>query len=134
MTAALLDTSILIAQFSGDETPPDLTGFDDLLVSSLSYSEMMFGLGAATDIDVYRERERRLRKIIEVFGEGLPFTDDCAFRIDQITRDVVRSGKNPRGRRIDHMIAAVAIAHDLTVVTRNASDFQEIAGLRVEVR
>jgi tRNA(fMet)-specific endonuclease VapC len=33
---------------------------------------------------------------------------------------------------IDLQIAAVAIAHDLTLVTNNSADFQHIRGLRVE--
>jgi tRNA(fMet)-specific endonuclease VapC len=33
---------------------------------------------------------------------------------------------------VDLMIAAVAIVHDLTLVTHNTADFQNIPGLRME--
>jgi len=37
---------------------------------------------------------------------------------------------DPKGRR-DSMIAATALAHGLTLVTRNTRDFERIAGLRL---
>ena len=39
-------------------------------------------------------------------------------------------GKPPPG--FDLMIASVALAHDLTLVTHNTRDFQNIPGLRLE--
>ena len=33
---------------------------------------------------------------------------------------------------VDLMIAAVALVHDLTLVTNNTKDFQNIPGLRLE--
>ena len=34
--------------------------------------------------------------------------------------------------RVDLMIASVALFHDLTMVTHNTADFQNIPGLRLE--
>lgn len=131
---ALLDTNIVLAQFSSDENPVDLSGFEDLRLSSLSYSEMLAGLGSLTDIEVYRERHARLRKVQYVYGEGIPYNDRCAEAMEWVIQDVRVAGRNPRARLIDSMLAATAIAHDLTLVTRNEADFRGIRNLRIEVR
>jgi hypothetical protein len=57
---ALLDTSILIASKSETEPAPDLSGFDDLMVSSLSWSEPVMGLHSAKSLGEYKRRARRL--------------------------------------------------------------------------
>ena len=41
-------------------------------------------------------------------------------------------GKGVTVPTADLMIAAVALAHDLTLVTHNTADFQAIPGLRLE--
>ncbi len=38
-----------------------------------------------------------------------------------------------RAKVFDRVIAATAIAHDLTLVTINGADFREIPGLKLEV-
>lgn len=131
---ALLDTNIVLAHFNSDEEPVELGGFDDLRLSTLSYSEMLAGLGSVTDIEVYRERHTRLRKVQFVYGEGIPYDDRCAEAMERVIQDVRLAGRNPRARLIDSMLAATAIAHDLVLVTRNEADFRGIRHLHVDVR
>lgn len=38
-----------------------------------------------------------------------------------------------RSRVVDRMIAATAIAHDLTLITINGGDFRDVPGLKLEV-
>ncbi len=40
--------------------------------------------------------------------------------------------KHPRAGTMDLKIAAICLAHDATLLTRNVADFETIAGLRVE--
>jgi predicted nucleic acid-binding protein len=49
-----------------------------------------------------------------------------------ILAHVSDAGGDVKSRRFDRMIAATALAHGLAVLTRNASDLADLAGL-VEV-
>jgi tRNA(fMet)-specific endonuclease VapC len=72
-----------------------------------------------------------------------PITDDL-FRAltilpfgeqDAEATAIVRANLKRRGRPIaayDALIAGPALAHDLTLVTSNFREFQQIAGLRIE--
>jgi tRNA(fMet)-specific endonuclease VapC len=75
---------------------------------------------------------RLLSKIEELIldVEVLPFDGLCAERFG-----IVRGGLLQRGLPVgtaDLMIAAVALVHDLTLVTHNTSDFQHVPNLRLE--
>lgn len=60
----------------------------------------------------------------------LDFDPICAYEFGRINGQLLQQGitVNP----VDLMIAAVAICHDLTLVTHNTRDFQRIAGLRLD--
>lgn len=133
MTGALVDTSILIAT-GGEEPPPDLSGFGGLQVSSISYAELAGGIAVARGLARAR-RQARFSDIQRVYGDGLPFDDDCAREYLLLTELVVAAGGGHRAHTLDRMIAATARAHRLTVVTRNLSDFRLMSDLiRVEER
>lgn len=132
---ALLDSSVLIARESQDEPAPDLSSFDSLVVSSLSWSELTKGLHATSDLLTFKARLARFAALREAFGTGVPFDDACVLAYDDLLRQVVARGGSARAHVLDRMIAATALAHDLTVVTRDASGFANMEGLvRVESR
>ena len=60
----------------------------------------------------------------------VPFDADCSKTFGQLRGAQLRDGRLVGA--LDLMIAAVAITHDLTLVTHNAKDFRTIPGLRVE--
>ena len=126
---ALLDTSVLIALRSAGETPPELSGFDDLCVSSLSWNELTLGIAAARDLPTYKQRSFRLDVLQRTYGEGLAYDESCVEMFGQVLDRVVQRGGDPRAHRYDRMLAATAMAHDLTLVTRNAGDFRILDGL-----
>jgi tRNA(fMet)-specific endonuclease VapC len=73
-----------------------------------------------------------LQKIADLLKDVrvLDFDHDCAEQFGK-----VRGGLLQRGISIptaDLMIAAVALTHNLTLVTNNTSDFQNIPGLRLD--
>ena len=70
-----------------------------------------------------------LTKFFEPFT-SLPFDDLCAAHYGMIRADLERQG-NPIGPN-DLLIAAIAKAHDLVLVTHNAREFVRVAGLQVE--
>ncbi|GGF98734.1 hypothetical protein GCM10007304_10860 [Rhodococcoides trifolii] len=129
---ALLDTNILIASTTEGEQLPDLTGFDDLVVSSLSYSELRMGIASTTELRLYRQREARLSEIVSVYGDGIPYDDAAATCYGAITTAVADRGGLPKARRMDRMIAATALLHNCALITRNIRDFSDIADM-VEV-
>ena len=60
----------------------------------------------------------------------LPFDDGCAKEFGRLRGVLKRKGivVSP----IDLMIASVALAHDLTLVTHNTADFRPIPDLRLD--
>ena len=60
---------------------------------------------------------------------SLPFDDDCAERCGTIREQLIRSG-TPIGYN-DLLIAAIAVTHDLELVTHNVSEFSQVIGLRI---
>lgn len=61
---------------------------------------------------------------------SLSFDDACSQQYGSIRTELERAG-NPIGP-YDMMIAATAIAHELTLVTHNVSEFSRVAGLKWE--
>jgi len=60
----------------------------------------------------------------------LDFDSDCAKEFGRVRGTLLRQGISVS--RTDLMIASVALAHDLTLVTHNTSDYRNIPGLRLE--
>ncbi len=56
----------------------------------------------------------------------LPFDREAALTFHRLQKE------HPRTGTMDLKIAAICLAHDATLLTRNLSDFQHIPGLRVE--
>lgn len=59
----------------------------------------------------------------------LVFDDECGRMFGRTRAALLNIGVNVE--RVDVMIAATAIVHDLTLVTHNTNDFAQIPGLRV---
>jgi predicted nucleic acid-binding protein len=60
----------------------------------------------------------------------LDFDSHCAKRFGEVRGQLLQRGISVS--RIDLLIASVALAHNLTMVTDNTADFQNIPGLRLE--
>lgn len=60
----------------------------------------------------------------------LPYDKACAMLYGKIQGMLNRAGM--RRSEIDLMIACVALTNDLTLVTHNTADFQNIPNLRIE--
>ena len=76
--------------------------------------------------------EPLLRKIADLRSDVqiLDFDHDCAKQFGKVRGGLLRQGISVP--TADLMIAAVALVHDLTVVTHNTADFRNIPGLRLE--
>jgi predicted nucleic acid-binding protein len=124
---ALIDTNIAI--YLRDDHPAISAAVTRLaeapMLSVLSRVELEGGIYRDPDeAGILRQRVDALLKIMD----ELPFTSAEA---EVYGRIVQRCGFS-RPRIIDRMIAASAIVADATLITINAGDFREIAGLKLE--
>ena len=73
-----------------------------------------------------------MRLLDELFSgiESLDFDDEAAVRYAKIRRDLAFKG-TPIGPN-DLMIASIALANDLILVTHNTREFSRVATLKIE--
>ena len=99
---------------------------DDFGVSAITLAELWFGA-------IKSSRPQRTRESVDAFlkpFEVLPFEAEAAEKYAEIRLQLEKEGR-PIGER-DLLIAAIARARGLTVVTHNAREFSRVSGLRVE--
>ena len=119
----LLDTNVVIALFAGEPAVRENAGrAEEVFVSSVAIGELCFGARKSG-----RARENLAR--IEEFATGnvvLGCDTETAFRYGEI-KNALRVKGHPLPEN-DIWMAAVALQHDLTLITRDAH-FNEIEGL-----
>ncbi len=96
----------------------------ELCVSSITLAELRYGAS--------RRKSERLHRLIDAFVSNIPampFDDACAAHFGEIASQLAAQGA-PIGQ-FDALIAAHAIALDLTLVTNNTKHFQRVRGLEV---
>ncbi len=118
---AILDTSVVIAT---DVQPLD----GELAISAITLAELHFGVLVASQQKVRSERLRRLMVLQRKF-DALPVDDAVAASYGQVAAAVVDSGRQPRARSMDLLIAATAHAHSARLYTRNVDDFDGLGDL-----
>ena|SRR2546427_8047479 len=98
----------------------------DILLCSIVEAELWHGA------EKYGNRDRRLRALAMLFAPfaSIPFDDQAARHYAEIRHRLELQGAviGPN----DLKIAAIARAHGLTVVTRNANEFGRVPGLKSE--
>jgi len=118
---AILDTSVVIAT---DVEPLD----GELAISAITLAELHFGVLVAQEQKVRAERLRRLLVVQRKF-DALPVDDAVAASYGQVAAAVVDTGRQPRARSMDLLIAATAHALSARLYTRNADDFDGLGDL-----
>jgi len=126
----LLDTNCWIAFFKRRNSPLGIrienTLPAEIATCSIVRAELLHGA------EKYENVERRadlVRRTLSLYA-SLPFDDAAA---DHFAR--IRHCLQVKGMAIgpyDLQIAAVCLAHDLTIVTNNVREFSRVDGLRVE--
>lgn len=121
-----LDTNLLILQPDWSRLP----GREHrLFVSAIAYAEFSEGAVHADPAIAARSRIE-LAQLRSAYGDGLPFGQREADVYRELCALVSASGRSAvRRRRMDLMIAAVAVADGAALATRNMSDFAGLDGV-----
>ena len=126
----LLDTNTCIRYLNGrapnvlqclQALPPA-----EIRVCAIVKAEMYYGAMKSVD-PTYTLAQQRV--FLDAF-ESLPFDDAAAEAYGRLRAELARRG-TPIGPN-DLMIAAIALADDLILVTHNTSEFSRVPGLRLE--
>jgi predicted nucleic acid-binding protein len=116
----LLDTNLLIAPPHFDRLPE---GRHELVTAALCYAELQEG-EFSTDAAIRSRAPIQYLRAVQTYGEGLPFDHAAAALYRAVCRASHDAGRViGRARRVDLMIAAVALAHDCALATRNPQDY-----------
>ena len=94
-------------------------------LTAVTLAELHQGVGMAKDATTRAARTEVLGAAVSDF-EPLPFDGDAAARYGTLVALTISAGRNPRPRRMDLMIAAIASSRGLPLYTRNAADFKRL--------
>jgi predicted nucleic acid-binding protein len=129
VTGWLLDTNIL-SELHRPKPERKVLAFiaaqplDLLYVSSVSFAEIRFGIEVVGDVNRRAELNDWLaHKVRPMFEQRvLPITEDVMFKWRLMVEDGRKAGHT--FSQPDLIIAATALHHGLTVVSRDVADFQ----------
>lgn len=126
----LLDTNICVHLLNeADATIGEQfrrVGPAQIALCSIVEAELLYGAQRSSRVDANLQRLRFFFLPLQ----SLPFDNTCAEQYAMIRTDLEAQG-TPIGPN-DLIIAAIARAHEATLVTRNQSEFNRVAGLHVE--
>jgi predicted nucleic acid-binding protein len=125
--AGVVDTNVIAALKLYD--PAELPAM--MLVTTITLGELSFG-PHATDDPVKRAGRVAVLQHVEATFDPLPYDQGAARLFGQICAAVRASGREPRRRALDLMIAATAASNELPLYTSNPGDFKGTEAL-VEV-
>lgn len=113
------DTNILIQleRLTAERLPAEL------LISTVTLAELSAGVHSADDAGERGRRIARLQRVEAAFSP-LPFDAEAARHYGVMAGEIVASGRKPRGRVADLMIASVAAANRLPLFSTNPDDFR----------
>jgi predicted nucleic acid-binding protein len=118
----LIDTNIII-YFLDDQIP------ENHVETLMAIFQNSFNISTITNIEVLGwhllEGEKRVETEAFLENAHILFVDDA------IQRKTIEIKKNRRMKTPDAIIGATAIVYDLTLVTRNESDFKHIREIKI---
>jgi predicted nucleic acid-binding protein len=129
----LIDTNIMILRKWVD--PEELPA--EMAISAITLAELSAGPHEVRrneeqdEYDEHAERARRMDVLQRAENEfdPIPFDAEAARIYGRVCAAVISSGRKPRRRVADLMIAAIAIAEDLPLFTTNLDDFKGLDDL-----
>ena len=126
----LLDTDVFSLMVKGQDaainTRLQTLAKGEAMVSVITAGEFFYGVAHAP---VSALRDQRAQRLLDFFGL-LPLDAEVAARYGTVRAELRRAG-TPIGPN-DLWLAAQALTHGLTMVTRNTREFQRVKSLKVE--
>jgi predicted nucleic acid-binding protein len=123
----VLDTSvvILLDQLAADADLPEQP-----LITTVTLAELSVGPLVTDDESERAVRLARLQ-VTEATFEPIPFDAPAARAFGRVAAALRGSGRRPKARSFDAIIAATALSRSLPIFTANPEDFNGIEGLEV---
>lgn len=126
----LLDTNVCIRYLKSASVNLlrrfQTTDLEEIAVCSIVKAELFYGAMKSSNPN---ETWRKQQRFLSVFV-SLPFDDFAALIAGRIRAQLANDG-TPIGNN-DLLIASIAIANNLTLVTHNIGEFSRIEGLEIE--
>ena len=130
----LIDTSLWIAIERGRIGAADIhaiTGQEPIFVSPVNLAEIRFGIELMSDAKQRHRamamlRRMRRKPLLRITGETAEIFGELAAKLTQ-------TGRGSDFRVQDLWLAAQAVQRELTLLTANAKDFQDIPQLKLGV-
>ena len=125
----LLDTNICIAYLNGRSLNVKRNFLQnspsEIFLCSIVKAELIYGAMKSKKV------EQNIEKLEQFFKQfsSLPFDDDSSKIYGKIRANLEKSG-NIIGLN-DLLIASVALANDMTLVTNNIGEFERVEGLKI---
>ncbi|KUO15187.1 type II toxin-antitoxin system VapC family toxin [Streptomyces dysideae] len=129
----LLDTNIMILRkwINSSELPAEMA------ITAITLAELSAGPhqvrsnAEQNDYDEHAERARRTDILQRAENEfdPIPFDAEAARIYGRVCAAVISTGRTPRRRIADLMIASIAVAEDLPLFTTNPDDFKGLDDL-----
>ena len=132
MTEYLLDTNIcihLLKDQYGIAQKIEEVGLSFFCISEITVAELIFGVENGAD----SQRQKNLQNInqlISAFSDRTLLIGDCFYEYARQKSNLRKIGRTVG--EFDLLIGSTAIVHDLTLVTRNAKDFVNLKGIKIE--
>jgi len=124
LARGLLDTSVVIdLDLIDDGRLPDETA-----ISTITLAELAAGPHATSNAEERSRRQDRLTWAASQW-DSLPFDAAAARSYGRVYASVRGRGRATRRRLADLLIAAIALANDLPLYTRNPADFEGLERL-----
>lgn len=117
---ALLDTSVVIDYPARSVAAQTAAA----AVSTITLAELAYGLHTSDPL-VNAARELRFHWISNTF-DPIPFDTNAARTYGALCASVRAAGRDPKPRRFDLLIASVAVALRIPLLTRNEQDLRGI--------
>ena len=97
-------------------------------LTAITMAELHQGVAMARDPATRAARTEKLGAAIVDF-EPLPFDAPAAARYGTLVALTLEANRNPKPRRLDLMIAAIASSRGLPLYTRNEQDFEGLGDM-----